>query len=103
MKNILCQSFLCFASEDSNPVLQEEKRKIKKYALTRAAFDLVAICLVFFSSSSFSYSYTTANKIFSLDGVTQKKGKRVITNPLLSFTFCVLVSSLILFSFPIFL
>jgi hypothetical protein len=32
-----------------------------------------------------------------------KKGKRVITNPLLSFTFCVLVSSLILFSFPIFL
>ena len=27
-KNILRQSFLCFASEDNNPVLKEEKKKI---------------------------------------------------------------------------
>jgi hypothetical protein len=39
-----------------------------------------------FFFSSFSYSNAPANKIFSLDGVTQKKERRrLITNPLLPF------------------
>jgi hypothetical protein len=50
------------------PITGREEEN-KKYALTRAAFDLVAICLVFFFSSPF----TTANKNFSLDGVIQKR------------------------------
>jgi hypothetical protein len=52
----------------------------KVYLLTFLAFDLVAICLVFFFSSCFSYSYTTAHKIFSPNGVTQKRERGLITN-----------------------
>jgi hypothetical protein len=54
------------------PITGREEEN-KKISFNATAFDLVAICLVFFFSSSFSYLYTNANKIFSLDGVTQKR------------------------------
>jgi len=50
-----------------------------------AAFGLSRHLSSFFFSS-FSYSNAPANKIFSLDGVAQKKERRrLITNPLLPF------------------
>jgi hypothetical protein len=61
-------------NEDNNPEeIREEKRKIKKeYALTSAALDLVAICLVFFFSSFLFLCYCLQDSFSSGYGATKR-------------------------------
>ena len=95
MKNILWQSFLCLANEDSNPVLRrEEENKIVCHT-HRLLLDLVAISLVFFFSSFFD-SVLLFNKNFSLDE-SRKKGKKKVNCQ--SFT-PFFLSAFVPFSFP---
>jgi hypothetical protein len=80
MKNILRQSFLCLANEDSNPVLRREEENKRVCHTHRLLLDLVAISLVFFFSS-FLIQCFCSTKTFLLMSREKKERRRLIASP----------------------